>query len=101
MSNTFDDPQQFLSHLEAKLPDLASESDTVKINLLHGSAHAIRYLIESQTVLSEKFYQLVHTLNTADASWAEKLAAIYDIMEAGDVDVTQMQQILKQEICGD
>lgn len=101
MNHTFDNPEQFLSHLESKLSSLPEQTDLVKINLLHGSAHAIRYLIDSQSVLSTKFYELTHVLNDADASWAHKLAAIYEIMEAGQVDVTQMHDILKKEICGD
>lgn len=100
MSHTFDDPQQFLTHLESKLSQMHEQTDLVKINLLHGSAHAIRYLIESQSVLSTKFYELSDVLNQADTSWAHKLAAIYEIMEAGQVSVEQMQEILEKEICG-
>ena len=100
MSHTFDNPEQFLSHLESKLTSLPEQTDPVKINLLHGSAHAIRYLIESQSVLSTKFYELAHVLNDADHTWAHKLAAIYEIMEAGVVSHEQMQRILETEICG-
>lgn len=100
MSHTFDNPQQFLTHLESKLADLQEQPDVVKINLLHGSAHAIRYLIESQSVLSTKFYELSSVLNESDISWAHKLVAIYEIMEAGMVSVEQMQEILVTEVCG-
>lgn len=100
MSHTFDNPQQFLTHLESKLADLHEQPDVVKINLLHGSAHAIRYLIESQSVLSTKFYELSSVLNESDISWAHKLVAIYEIMEAGVVTVEQMQEILVTEVCG-
>jgi hypothetical protein len=100
MSHTFDNPEQFLSHLESKLNMLHEQTDHTKINLLHGSAHAIRYLIESQSVLSTKFYELVHVLNDADHTWAHKLTAIYEIMEAGTVTPEQMQHILEAEICG-
>lgn len=100
MNTTFDNPEQFLKHLEAKLTTLATETEHTKINLLHGSAHAIRYLIDSQSVLSGKFVELVHVLNDADSDWAHKLAAIYEIMEAGVVSVEQMQQILLEEVCG-
>ncbi len=100
MSHTFDNPQQFLTHLESKLADLQDQPDATKINLLHGSAHAIRYLIESQDVLSTKFYTLASVLNESDTSWAYKLVAIYEIMEAGMVSVEQMQQILITEVCG-
>lgn len=100
MSHTFDNPQQFLTHLESKLADLSEQPDVVKINLLHGSAHAIRYLIESQSVLSTKFYELSSVLNESDISWAHKLVAIYEIMEAGIVSVEQMQEILVTEVCG-
>jgi hypothetical protein len=101
VNHVFDNPQQFLSHLESKLPTLDQDTDHTKHNLLHGSAHAIRYLIDSQSVLSTKFYQLADVLNQADATWAQKLAAIYEIMEAGQVDVAQMHEILKNEICAD
>lgn len=101
MNHTFDNPEQFLKHLESKLSTLSEQTDATKINLLHGSAHAIRYLIDSQSVLSTKFYELVHVLNDADATWAHKLTAIYEIMEAGQVTQEQMAAILKQEICGD
>jgi len=100
MSHTFDDPQQFLSHLESKLNSLPEQADLIKINLLHGSAHVIRYLIESQSVLSTKFYELTDVLNQADTSWAHKLTCIYEIMEAGVVTPEQMQRILETEICG-
>lgn len=100
MSHTFDNPEQFLSHLESKLTRLPEQTDLIKINLLHGSAHAIRYLIESQSVLSMKFHELSHVLNDADLTWAHKLTAIYEIMEAGQVSVEQMQLILEAEICG-
>jgi hypothetical protein len=100
MSHTFDNPQQFLTHLESKLVDLQEQPDATKINLLHGSAHAIRYLIESQSVLSSKFYALASVLNESDTSWAHKLAAIYEIMEAGVVTVEQMQEILVSEVYG-
>jgi hypothetical protein len=100
MSHTFDNPEQFLQHLESKLSSLPEQTDLVKINLLHGSAHAIRYLIESQSVLSTKFYQLSDVLNQADSTWAYKLVAIYEIMEAGVVNVEQMQEILVTEVCG-
>lgn len=100
MSHTFDNPEQFLTHLESKLTELPEQPDLTKIHLLHGSAHVIRYLIESQSVLSEKFYDLVNVLNESHTSWAHKLAAIYEIMEAGVVSVEQMQSILETEICG-
>ena len=100
MSHTFDNPEQFLSHLESKLTSLPEQTDATKINLLHGSAHVIRYLIESQSVLSTKFFELVHVLNDADHTWAHKLTAIYEIMEAGTVTPEHMQQILEAEICG-
>lgn len=99
MSHTFEHPEQFLIHLESKLKDLHTESDMTKVNLLHASAHAIRYLIESQHVLSTKFYELSDVLNQADASWAHKLVAIYTIMEAGVVTPEQMHAILMQEVC--
>lgn len=100
MSHTFDNPEQFLSHLESKLSSLPEQTDATKINLLHGSAHVIRYLIESQSVLSTKFYELSDVLNQADTSWAHKLTRIYEIMEAGVVNPEQMQHILEAEICG-
>jgi hypothetical protein len=100
MNHIFDDPQQFLAHLESKLHDLPSESDQTKHNLLHASAHAIRYLIESQHMLSTKFVELTHVLNSADGTWAEKLCAIYTITEAASVTPELMQQILEQEVCG-
>lgn len=100
MTYIFDDPQQFLSHLESKLSTLDTETDITKHNLLHGGAHAIRYLIDSQHVLSEKFYQLVDVLNQADTDWAQKLCAIYEIMEAGTISEADMAMILKNEICG-
>jgi hypothetical protein len=100
MSYTFESPEQFLSHLEHKLSTLSEQTDQTRINLLHGSAHAIRYLIDSQATLSTKFYALVDTLNQSDTSWAHKLAAIYEIMEAGQISVKQMQEILQKEICG-
>lgn len=99
MSHTFDNPEQFLAHLESKLNTLSDQPDAVKINLLHGSTHVIRYLIESQSVLSTKFYELAQVLNDADHTWAHKLAAIYEIMEAGVVNPEQMQHILESEIC--
>ena len=100
MNHLFDNPEQFLSHLESKLPTLDQDTDHTKHTLLHGSAHAIRYLIDSQSVLSTKFYQLADVLNQADTDWAQKLCAIYAIMEAGTVTPEQMQQILVAEICG-
>jgi len=99
MSHTFEHPEQFLIHLESKLKDLHTESDATKVNLLHASAHAIRYLIESQHVLSNKFYELANLLNQSDTDWAHKLAALYGIMEAGVVTPEQMQTILVQEVC--
>jgi hypothetical protein len=101
MSHTFDNPEQFLRHLESKLSSLPEQTDLVKINLLHGSAHVIRYLIDSQSILSTKFLELVHVLNEADVTWAHKMTRIYEIMEAGVISEEQMAHILKQEICGE
>ena len=102
MADIFENPQDFLTHLEARVADADQLDEKTKINLLHGSMHAIRYLIESQHILTETVYNLVLCLNSSDyASWAERLADIYRICHAGDVDAADLERILRQEICGD
>jgi hypothetical protein len=102
MSNlVFENPQDFLTHLETMLVDVDHLDPGVKNNLLHGSAHAIRYLISSQQTVTTKLYELILTLNSNDhESWGHRLADVYRILEAGDVTPEEMQAILNKEVCG-
>ena len=95
---TFHDPREFLTHLErmAALPRDAEQDKT----LLLASVHVIRYLLESQTLLSAKMMASVDCLNSVHDTWGHKLAELYQILEAGDVDADTMNQILVQEVCG-
>lgn len=102
MSNlVFENPLDFLTHLETTLAKIDQVDLEVKNNLLHGSAHAIRYLITSQETVTTKLCELILTLNSSDhESWAHRLADVYRILEAGTVTPQQMQTILNREVCG-
>lgn len=99
MTDIFDDLPTFLQHLETKLSKLDQESESTKDNLLHGCSYAIKYLLESQDILSHKFFELALILNDADSNWPQKLSKIYTIMEVGQINEAQMLEILKKEIC--
>lgn len=99
MTQIFENPQQFYHHLETKLNSYDSLSDPVKKNLLLGSVHSIKYLLESQSLLSEKIYKLIHTLNTHHPSWGHKLFEFYTILEAADTTPEELNKILLDEIC--
>lgn len=99
MTQIFENPQQFFQHLENKLNNYDSLNDEVKKNLLLGSVHSIKYLLESQSLLSEKIYKLVDALNNYHPSWGHKLADVYKILEAADVTPDEINKILFAEIC--
>lgn len=99
MTQIFENPQQFYHHLESRINNYDSLTDEVKKSLLLGCLHSIRYLLESQNLLSEKIYQLVDVLNDHQENWGYKLSLIYSILEAGQVTAQEMNQILIQEIC--
>lgn len=99
MTQIFENPQQFYQHLENKLNNYDSLTDQVKQNLLLGSVHSIKYLLESQSLLSEKIYKLVDTLNTHHPSWGHKLSEFYTILEAADITPEELNKILFDEIC--
>ena len=101
MSNlTFENPQEFFQHLQSRLADLDSLSDETKNNLLHGSMHAISYLIESQSLLSGKLYQVMDVLAKDQPSWGHRLSEVYTVLQAGQITAEDMQKLLKEEICG-
>jgi hypothetical protein len=98
MTHVFDNPQQFISHLETRLADIDRVPDSVKISLLHGSLHALRYLEQSQDLIAQKMLDLVSCLNQHHPSWGHKLAELYAILEAGQISAEQMNQILRKEV---
>lgn len=93
---TFEDPCEFLQHLETAIAQAPSDQ---YLALLHASAHTIRWLIDSQTVVSDRLAQAVHVLNDHHASWGHKLSELYQVLQAADVDVDTMNQILLKEVC--
>ena len=98
MTHIIQNPQQFIHHLETKLADIQTAPDNVKISLLHGSLHALRYLTASQELHAQKLLDLVSCLNQHHPSWGHKLAEVYEILEAGTVSAQQMNQILVKEV---
>jgi hypothetical protein len=96
---TFHDPRDFLAHLEAQTQtDLTPEQCKT---LMLASCHVIKYLLNSQVILSSKMISAVDCLNQHHTSWAHKLSELYQVLEAGDVDPDTMQLILIKEVCGD
>ena len=99
MSHIFENPQDFLAHLERQVSNLDQLDEKTKHNLLHASTHAIRYLIESQEILSSRFVALVDCLNSAEfPTWGHRLAEIYALANAGEVTPEEMQAILEREV---
>ena len=92
----FHDPREFLKHLEKQASqDLsASESKT----LLLACCSVIQYLLNSQHMVSGKLISAVACLNDHHETWGHKLSELYEILEAGDVDVTTMNEILQREV---
>lgn len=99
MTQIFENPQEFYLHLQSKVSNCDELSDDVRKNLLLASVHVIEYLLQSQSVLSEKIYNLVDCLNNNHETWGHKLAEVYTILEAADVTPEQMNKILLDEIC--
>lgn len=100
MNHIFENPQEFYLHLQSKISNYDQLSDDVKKNLLLASVHVIEYLLNSQSLLSDKVYKLIDCLNNNHPTWGDKLAEVYSILEAANVSADQMNQILEQEICG-
>lgn len=95
----FHDPREFLNHLEQQaIQDLTPEQSSM---LIKASCHVIKYLLDSQHVVSGKMISAVDCLNQNHESWGHKLSELYGILEAGEVDAHSMNLILKQEVCHD
>jgi hypothetical protein len=97
---TFENPQEFFQHLQSSLADLANMSEQNKDNLLHGSMHALSYLLESQNHLSAIIYQVMDSLSKDQPSWGHRLAEVYTVLNAGQITPEEMNQLLKEEVCG-
>lgn len=95
---TFHDPREFLAHLESQATTSMS-AEQVK-TLMLASCHVIKYLLESQTLISNKMISAVDCLNQVHDTWGHKLSELYDILEAGEVDPDTMNLILQKEVCG-
>lgn len=98
MTQTFQNPTEFLQHLQTKLAGDQPIPPEVQLQLLHGALHVITYLMESQHVLSEKLYLLLDVLNGHQESWGHKIAQIYQILDAADVTPEQVNEILLKEV---
>lgn len=99
MSQIFENPQEFYLHLQSKVSNCDELNDDVKKNLLLASVHVIEYLLQSQSILSDKIYKLIDCLNSNHETWGHKLAEVYTILDAADVTPHQINQILEQEVC--
>lgn len=95
---TFHDPREFLKHLEHQVTLTCSPEQARTLML--ASCHVIKYLLDSQTLVSNKMISAVDCLNQAHDSWGHKLSELYDILEAGQVDPDTMNLILIREVCG-
>lgn len=98
MTQTFQNPIEFLQHLQTKLAGEQPIPPEVQTQLLHGSLHVINYLMESQNLLTEKLYLLLDALNGNQESWGHKISQIYQILDAADVTPEQVNEILIKEV---
>jgi hypothetical protein len=98
MTKTFENVTEFFQHLERTLAVLDKTDTVAKDQLLHGCYHAMKYLMESQNVLSGKLYQLCDILATDHPTWGHKLSAVYQCLDAGQITPEDMNKILIEEL---
>ena len=98
MSTTFHDPREFLRHLESALSADRELSSKDREILLHGCMHTIRYLIDSQALLTHKVVESVDILNSNHPSWGHKLSELYHVLEAAEISPEEMNKILVREV---
>lgn len=92
----FHDPREFLKHLEQEATQELSVAESK--TLLLASCSVIRYLLNSQQIVSGKLIEAVTCLNDNHDTWGHKLSELYKILEAGEVDAHTMNEILKREV---
>ncbi len=96
----FDNPNDFLNHLKSALENEPTLTQTDLLTLLRGSVSALEQLWTSQNILVGKLAETVDCLNSYDETWGHKLAKLYTVLECGQVTPNEMNEILKQEVCG-
>jgi len=99
MNTIFHDPRKFLEHLEASLGAKDNLTEAHQTQLLHGCLHTLRYMLDSQNVLTERMVKTLDVLNAPHETWGHKLSELYTLLEAGAVTPEEMNAILVREVC--
>jgi len=94
----FDNPKDFVKHLQSRIETSDTISAVEARNLLEGSVRALEQVLAANQVYTDRLIQTVSCLNTSHPSWGHMLSQLYEIFECGQVTPEEMNQILRDEL---